>query len=139
MNKRFYTPMLVLGLVGLSIFGADQVRAQGGFGSYQTLVQRIAQKFNLKEADVQTVFDEVQKDRQTMMKTKFEDRLSEEVKNGNLTEKQKGLIVAKHEELQKIRTGNKADLEKWAKDNGIDPKYVFGGMGKFKNRAWAEK
>jgi len=148
MNKKILTPVLIAGLVAISLFGVKEISAQGGWGDYQTLVQKIAQKFGLKEADVQSVFDEVQKDRQTQMQTKYEDKLTQDVKDGKITEAQKQLILTKHKEIQNKRSADKTDwknltpdqrkakmdqektdLENWAKQNGIDISYVWGGRG----------
>lgn len=153
MNKKLAAPVLVAGLVAISLFGVKQISAQGWGGNYQTLVQKIAQKFNLKEADVQSVFEEVRTEHQTQMQTNYEDRLSQLVKDGQITETQKKLILAKHQELQNKRPADmsnwknmtrdqrkvkmdqeRTEIENWAKQNGIDVKYVLGGMGRFEGK-----
>lgn len=83
------------------------------------------------------------------MKTRFEDRLTQEVKDGKLTEAQKRLLIAKHNELQAKREADRPEnwqsltreerktkmeaerqaLEAWAKANGIDSKYFFNCFG----------
>jgi hypothetical protein len=61
------------------------------------------------------------------------------VSAGDLTEEQKQLILQKHEELQaqheariQARQQERAELEQWAADNGIDAQYLFGGLGGMK-------
>lgn len=138
-------------------WGATSIYAHGWGGADQnTLVQRLVQKFGLKTADVQSVFDTVHEERQAQMEQKIADRLDTFVKDGKITEAQKKLILAKHEELQKNREADlqawqnltpeerrtkmdaqHTDLENWAKQNNIDVQYVLGfgremgrGMGR---------
>ncbi len=139
------------------VWGATSIYAHGWSGANSdTLVQRLVQKFGLKTADVQSVFDTVHQERQAQMEQKISDRLDGFVKEGKITESQKKLILAKHEELQKNREANlqawkdltpeerrtkmdaqRTDLESWAKQNNIDVQYVLGfgremgrGMGR---------
>lgn len=112
-----------------------------------SLIERIASRFNLSTSDVQSVFDEDRKEHQAEMEQRFEERLSEAVANGTVTEEQKALILAKHEELQKEREANfesrkdmtpeerRADAEKhreemktWAEANNIPDEFVGPGM-----------
>ena len=148
MRKKVIIPTIALvAILGAVAVGTMPVSAQGPL--YGNLVAKIAQRFNLKESDVQQVFDEVRASRIDEMKTKWEDRVSQLVKEGKITEAQKSLILAKHDEVQKamqalrdlspaerkakaeqIRT----DLEKWATENGIDLKLIgmfgHGGFGR---------
>lgn len=126
--------------------------AQGyGNTNHDSLIQKIIQKFGLKEADVRSVFDSFHQDRETQMEKRYEDRLTQLVKDGKITEAQKKLMITKHEEMQKymqsqrdalkdktpeqrkaIMDAKRAEIEKWAKDNGIDIQYLqprFGGPG----------
>lgn len=130
---------------------------EAGDKGVNTIVQKIAQKFNLSEADVQAVFDEEHKTRMAEMNKVFESNLSKKVSDGTLTEDQKQKIIAKKKELEEARISNfekfkdmtpnerkaamekqKSELESWAKENGIDlSKTMFfmkfkghrGGMG----------
>lgn len=157
MNKRIALPLTVIACSGLALFaGGTQVYAQDSvLGKGQTIMQKIAQKFGLKETDVQAVFDQNRQERQKEHEAAYEEKLSGYVKEGKLTESQKQLILAKHKELQtshqqtrenmqgktqeekkaameKRRTAmdtERAGLEAWAKANGIDPTYVMIGEG----------
>jgi Skp family chaperone for outer membrane proteins len=122
-----------------------------GFGNtnHDSLIQKIIQKFGLKEADVRSVFDSFHQDRVNQMKTKNVDRLTQLVKDGKITEAQKKLMIAKQEEMQKnaqsqrdalkdktpeqrkaIMDAKRAEIEKWAKDNGIDIQYLQPRFGR---------
>ncbi len=125
-----------------------------GYGatSHDTVVQRIAQKFGLQKSSVQSVFDDIRKERQAEMQKQLEERLTQAVKDGKLTDAQKNLILAKHKDMQANREKNReawmkmtpeerrnerqktrAEFEAWAKTNNIPPEWVMpygrGGMG----------
>lgn len=112
--------------------------------SSTSLVQKIAARFNLKEAEVQAVFDQEHAARHADMQKRMDERLTSLVTEGKLTEAQKQLILAKHAELQSAREANKdtfsglsmaerkaehdkhrAELEAWATQNGIDLTYLW--------------
>jgi hypothetical protein len=147
-GKKFIIPALALATVLGGGFWAVSNASAWGNGQ-GTMVQRIAEKFNLNKDEVQKVFDENREERQQGMRSNFEERLSEAVSKGELTEAQRNLILAKKEEMEKEREANReahknlsveerkkkmeerrAEIEKWAEDNGIDVKYLMGGMGK---------
>ena len=116
-----------------------------------SIVDKIASKFNLNKADVQKVFDEEHTARQDEREQKSKDELAALVKAGTLTQAQADKISAKRTEMkadmEKNRTAmqskteaerraameaKKAELDKWAADNGIDVKYLMpdrGGRG----------
>jgi len=155
MNQKILLPALLIALSGAAIFGASLVKAQDSSTARgpALLIQNLAQKFNLKQDDVQQVFDSTRSQQREQMQANFEDRLSQDVANGDLTESQKQLILQKHseisadhpqgssewqalspEERQSQAESKQADLEKWASDNGIDLKYFFQGSRGFEDR-----
>lgn len=132
--------------MGAAVVSINRVYAQEVQGKYPSIIQKLVQKFGLKEAEVKSVFDEAFKERQSQKQAKFEERLNQDVKDGKITEAQKKLILAKHQELQEKRgekpenwqamtpkqrremmQTQKQELEKWVKENNLDPKYLFGG------------
>lgn len=113
-----------------------------------SLIDRLVQRFNLKKSDVQQVFDQYKTDQQANRQQKLEDRLTQAVKDGKLTEDQKTKILAKLKEVEANRQANRtamegktaaerqaaiaqerADLEKWASDNNIPLEYLRPGFG----------
>ncbi|HSI21157.1 MAG TPA: hypothetical protein VLA04_05700 [Verrucomicrobiae bacterium] len=111
-----------------------------------SLVTKMAAKFNLKEADVQAVVDEVKAEKDVEMKKMAEDRLSQAVTDGDITQAQKDLITTKQTEVETKMTEIKkitddgdrraamdqlmADVSKWAADNDISGKWLrFAGPG----------
>lgn len=100
------------------------------------LAQAIASKFNLNKDDVAKVIEE-------QHQSHMNDRLTQAVKDGKLTEDQKNKIVAKHAEMKPKFEAARAEtddakrkaamdalhkeMQQWAKENNI-PK-GFGMMG----------
>ncbi|HSX17186.1 MAG TPA: hypothetical protein VLH86_03740 [Patescibacteria group bacterium] len=109
----------------------------------QTLVDKIATRFNLNKSDVQAVFDEDRTAHQAEMKQRMDDRLTQAVKDGKITEAQKTLIENKQQELQTyiesikdktpaerktLMRAKLTEVEQWAKDNGLtDYFHAFAG------------
>lgn len=138
---------LVLTVAGAALFGSVSVYAQTPTGQSQSLVQKLAQKFGLKEADVQAVFDEDKNERHANMQARFEEQLNQAVKDGKINETQKQAIIKKMAELKAQKEASHAqektmtseehraayeakrqDLESWAQQNGIDLN-LLGGFG----------
>jgi hypothetical protein len=155
MNKKIFLTGLTVVILGAGILTSTQVFAQTANDPTSSIVQKIADKFGLNKSDVQAVFDQDRADRKTAMEKKFESQLDQEVKDGKITEEQKQLIISKRKELETTRQSqmqnmqgksqdeikaameaNKAtieaertSLEDWAKQNGIDIKYLMGDLG----------
>lgn len=146
MKSKYLFPILGLAAIGIVSFGAVQALAHNATTSDgKTIVQKLAEKFNLQQDEVQQVFDDHKTQVKTDMQTKISDRLSEAVTQGKITEEQKQKIVDKQKELQSQMEANldklkdmtpddrrvemqkqRDELEKWAKDNGIDTQYLMG-------------
>lgn len=139
------------GLGGSALAASNTDSADG-----DSLVTKLAQKFNLKQEDVQAVFDEHRSTREAERQAQVEEALNQAVTDGKLTTEQKNKLLAKQKELQargeaehetwadkteeerqtameakreEMQT-KRAELEKWASDNGIPTeylRYVFGG------------
>jgi hypothetical protein len=94
-----------------------------------SLVSKLAQKFNVGEDEVQAVFDEDKQARQAEMRTALSERLQEAVDDGDITAAQKTLIENKRKELQAARDTERDALDAWATEQGIDAKYLMMGRG----------
>lgn len=148
-KKLLFLSAIVATVVGAYVVTTNGVMAQDSTSSHDTLIQKIATKFGLNADDVQEVFDEHRKDMQSQMIVKNEERLTKLVSDGKITEAQKQIILKKQTELQSQRGSNKnslkdktpeerktlmeqhkTEMNAWAKENGIDPQYLFGGFGK---------
>lgn len=99
-----------------------------------TLVDKIAKKFNLNKDDVQKVFDENKAEHDAERQQKLEKKLDKAVSDGKITSAQKDQIIAKLDEMKSFFDSLKdkspaerraalktkrAELQKWAKDNNI--------------------
>lgn len=148
-NKILLTAAALAVTAGIAL-SATQVSAEGGYGNgpMSNLVQILAEKFNLNQEEVQAVFDEQHALREQERESAFEDRLSDLVASGEITEEQRQLIIAKHQEMEELRETHResymnlsqeerqaamdahhAELEQWAEDNGIDMQYLMFGRG----------
>lgn len=148
-NKKIIIPALALiTLLGAGAYGVSRASADEMGSGMTSLVEKISTKFGLNKDEVQKVFEEERDERQTQMKARYEERLNEAVSKGELTEEQEKLLLAKREEMQTEREKNRenhqnlsmeerkaemekrrTELEQWAKDNGIDVKYLMMGPG----------
>jgi hypothetical protein len=151
-NKLIIAAAVTAAVGAASLTGMQLVSAQSNNPTDgNNLIQKIAQKFNLKSADVKAVFDQNQAEHQAARQQKITDELTQAVKDGKLTETQKQLILAKMTEVQAQMQANrdslkdktpaerkaameaqKADLEAWAKTNNISTDYLhfIGGHGR---------
>lgn len=124
--------------------GAGLVNAQSSTSGGTSLVDKIAQKFNLNKSDVQKVFDEDRASHEAERQQKMEERLTQAVKDGKLTQAQADAIKAKLQEMktfmdslkdkteQERRDAMKTkmdELKQWAADNNIPKGYLPMGHG----------
>ena len=135
MTKKLLITLIVLGgLVSAGYFGAGAIFADDN-NPHDTLITRIAQKFNLNENDVEAVFQSVRDERQAEMKKRQEERLNDAVSDGVITEEQKNAILTKMQEHQAVRGQNREEMQKWFEEQGIDQTKLrdylgFGGRGR---------
>ncbi len=113
------------------------------------LITALAKRFNVKENDVQAVFDENHSRMEVQREAEAKNQVTQLVKDGKLTQAQADLTNAKRTELQKTRNtyrtrmssktdterkagmdAERATLEAWFTDSGIPTEYrylIFGG------------
>lgn len=131
-----------IGAVGAITLTGTSVALADSNKSNDNLAQKIAQKFNLNQNEVQAVINENRQAR-------HEDRLDNLVKDGKITEAQKELIINKMQEWDDIKPDftsmntterleamqkHRDEMIAWAKDNGIDPNFVDVPKGKHGGR-----
>jgi hypothetical protein len=112
-----------VGLVGVNSTG--MVSAATGASS-NSLVFKIAQKFNLNQDDVQAVFDAEKAQKDAERQAELSTRLQTAVNNSQITGTQKTLIENKLKELRAAREAERAALEAWAKEKDLDIRYLMG-------------
>ncbi len=149
MKKAVFVPIAAIVLGAALLLNHGEVSAKTMINPSQSLVQTISQKFGLNQADVQAVFDEHRSQLREQAESRFEERLTQDVTDGKLTEAQKQAILAKRaqlaanrpdasefddqtrEERQATREQHRQELVRWAQENGIDLRYLMGGMGRY--------
>lgn len=144
-NKKVVYVITSFAMLGVIAISVNNVNA-GFYGlEKETIVSTLSQKLGVSEDKVKKAFDEIHKERHSEMSERYEEMLSQAVKDGKLTEAQKKLLIAKHDELFNQREANfeelknlspqerrakmqkrREDLEIWAEKNDIDPSYLFG-------------
>ena len=153
MKKFLIIPLLGLALVGSVTYGPLRVYAENGSGQYPSIIQKLVERFGLNEEEVRAVFDEERAKRRQQMRANFEDRLSQSVSEGKITEEQKQAILAKKEEMEanhrnfsdlssedltpekrrEEMEAHREEMKTWAQENDIDlslfPMFL-GGKGR---------
>lgn len=125
--------LLSVALIAPPTMAANSAQVNG-------MVQAIANKFNLKPSEVQSVVDQYRASQQTKKQQNFQTALDKAVTAGKLTSAQRDLILAEETQVQARLTQIKAmtsqadrttalkqlrtDVSDWAKQNGIDLKWV---------------
>jgi hypothetical protein len=145
MKKKLLLATASILSAGLIIASTTPIAAEEPATHQESLIQRLAQKFNVKESDVKAVFDEERAARRAEHHQQVESKLTEAVSDGKLTEAQKQLILTKHAELQRemeqqqtawqaktpaerrtLMAERREALEQWAQQNNIDLEYFRG-------------
>lgn len=121
MKNKTLAVILALGVIAsVGYFGTSYVLAGNTNPMHESLVSKIAQKFNLKEADVEAVFEAVRDEKQEEMKSQRTERLNQAVKDGVIAEAQKNALLAKMDSHIEERGAKREEMQKWFTDNGID-------------------
>ena len=135
-------PLLVLGAVtGIGLAGAAGLgvaSAATPSNGQDGIIDKLAARFNLNKEEVAQVFEEERAEREAERQQRAEERLTQAVKDGKLTEEQKAKILVKLEELRTAReewkskapedrreakTGLHEELTQWATDNDVPLEY----------------
>ena len=120
-SKRTLAIVLALGVIAsVGYFGGSYVMAGDTNPMHDSLITKIAQRFNLKETDVEAVFEAVRDEKREEMKVNREEKLTLAVKDGVITEAQKNTLLAKMEEHIGERRENREEMQNWFKSQGID-------------------
>jgi len=139
-NKKYVTPSFILTLVLIaSIYGTTSALADDT--TYPRIVSKIAQKFGLEEEDVNEVFEQDRLQMWEDRKKTQEERLSDAVSDGIITEEQKRLLIEEMNDWQAERSAQREDRREemgiFFTENGIDHEKLMpymgrGGMGRHK-------
>lgn len=145
LNTAQTIALSIAGIGAATLIGVGGVQAAQDT-AHTSLVDKIAARFNLNKADVQTLFDQDRSEMDAKHAQKIGDRLQKAVDAGTITSAQRDLIEAKQADMRTYmeslkdktpderHTAMKAkmeELKQWATDNGIPEKFVgpHGGRG----------
>lgn len=110
-------------------FLVKQVRAdetetirRGGIGG------PIAEKFGLDQQEVDQAIDQFRQEHRVEMRLDWEDRFSQAVEDGVITDDQLQALIEKKEEVMANRTRMRDEMHAWMEENGIDVG-ALGGYG----------
>ena len=137
------TTMTAAGITGMGVASAATSGTGSSDDGTSSLVDKLASKFNLDKSDVQAVFDEERTERQAERQQEIEERLTQAVTDGKITEDQKDKILAKMKEMESQRESNhdkfkdmtederheamKSEMDSlktWADENDIPMEYL---------------
>jgi len=138
LSKKVVIPAMALSLVAIVYLGSVNKAQAWSFSDGETLVNKIATKFGLKEAEVEAVASEFRyqraKYRHENMEVRLKARLDDRVSEGVITAQQELALIQKHEELndkyddlyslspedrREVRADMREELDAWAEKNGI--------------------
>lgn len=142
MNKKATIMMAAaISAIGLGSGAVVQRAFAHDGGTPDTLINKLATKFNLDKTEVQKVFEEDRAEKVAALEEKVTDRLEQAVLDGDITATQKDLIIAKQaevktrmEEIKNMEDAatKKAAIQKlreemrtWAEANGITLKNLL--------------
>ena len=149
-SQNILVPIIAVTIAAGTLVGIDQVYAQSNGNADTKLVQMIAQKFNLDQSQVQSVFDQYRQQQQSnmqqMMQQRTNDRLTKAVQAGKITDTQKQDIIT---ELAKLKSeysptslknltsaqrkekfqAEQNEINTWAAAEGVSPTYLRPGFG----------
>lgn len=139
-----------VGIAGLTTFGIANAETSSdiGDGPMSSLVEKIANTFNLDKAKVQEVFDTDRTERETEREAERAERLQALVDDGTITAAQKTVVESKIKEMKSEREANRdamkdltnderkakmdekrTALQTWAKEQGLDLGELRGILG----------
>jgi cellobiose-specific phosphotransferase system component IIA len=124
-SQKLVASVLAIGTVSAIAVGATSLAAAQSSTSNESLVDKIATKFNLNKDEVKAVFAEEHAAREAERFADISQDLQEAVDAGELTSDQKTRIENKLKEIQAARETQRTALQTWATDNGIAMKYIM--------------
>ena len=103
MNMNVSKSLVITGsaaAIVLAVLGTGIARAASGTSTGTSIVDKIAERFNLNKSDVQQVFDQQKQDSQNAHAQQQVATLDQAVKDGKITQAQEDLIKAKLGEVK---------------------------------------
>jgi hypothetical protein len=131
-NKMLIPSAIIIVLLAFASNSSSSTSAQNTT-SYTPIVQKIAQKFNLNENDVEEVFIQDRMDLWNKRKQQLSDKLGMAVNDGKISQQQKQMILNKKDELQADRFAEletrKEEMKLWMNEIGVNPDLLVSYLG----------
>lgn len=145
MKKKLIATLVLGTLVTAGVLSTGQVKAEES--QPLPIWQRIAEKFNLNQDEVQTAFEEGRGQKRGQRQIQREEKLGQAVSDGVISEDQKQALMAKQEEMkanrpekgefrnlsqeerEAQRETKRAEMQSWAEGQGIDLESLHDYMG----------
>lgn len=128
--KNFAVISILAAAVFIGVFAITITTVQAATNG-QSLIEKLADRFNLNEDEVKTFFDEQRQERHQLIMQSKEERLNQAVADGVITEEQKQALINKFAEKQAEREQHHEEMQAWFEQQGIDPEalWQYGGFG----------
>lgn len=129
--------VVTIGASGLGLGATSFALSSSGEDPQQSLIDKLVSKFNLKESEVEQVFDEMHAAREKEMKTQRESSLKSALEDGKITQTQYDHIQSVMDKMDALHDGDRTEakhkkmhtlmdkLRKWMEAQNID-KSVLG-------------
>jgi hypothetical protein len=137
-SKSTVVALAAIGVIGTT--SATALASTTNSGTQNSLAEDIAAKFHLNQSDVQQVIDQHKETKLQNRESHYEDRLTQAVNGGKLTEAQKQAVLTEHNKLMsELKSSSNIDkhltmqnirkeAQDWAKQNNIDIKWLMPPM-----------
>jgi len=121
MNKKLFILTAALGaLLAGSVLGVRAVSADETAGNRFPFVQELAERLGISEDEVAGAMEDVREEHRVEMQEWREERLSDAVEDGVITEEQKQALLDRQAEIQENRQQFREDCRQWMEESGID-------------------
>ena len=132
MKKILTYALIAVAIIGIGAVTTIGVRAEVEKNGYPPMIEKFMERFDIDEGEAQEFFEQERQERQGMMQARFEERLDAAIAEGELTQEQKELILAKKEEMGIRMQEIRQEMQDWSDENDIDLKFLRpkgGGKG----------
>lgn len=144
--KILSVSLVAIALISAGLLAAKKTSADDMDTFYPPFIQSLSERFNLDESEVKDFFDSEKQTRQQNMQESKENRLSQAVEDGVITDVQKENLLNKwqemHQEREDQRQTNRKEMQEWMQNEGIDSEKLhdYIGFGPRKGRMmWTER
>lgn len=122
-NKKLISSFIILSLLVGSFFFVREIKAEEN-GFHGLMLERLTERFGLNKEEVDQVVQEFREERQMEHRQGLEEKLSQAVEEGKLTEEQKQAWLEKSDQWREERERGREEKMSWFEDNGIDPQEI---------------